>query len=130
MASVSIPVILLLGCVVVINGHISPGGGFAGGAILSAGLILCANAYGFERVHRFFPERVFIVSSSGALLAYAAAKGYSFFTGANGIESGIPTGTVGNILSAGLILPLNIFVGIIVAGTLYAFYALFGEGEI
>ena len=129
-ASLSIPAISLLGCTVVINGHISPGGGFAGGAILSTALILCANAYGFERVHRFFPERAFIVSSSGSLLAYAAAKGYSFFTGANHIESGIPTGTIGNIMSAGLILPLNIFVGVIVAGTLYGFYALFSEGEI
>ena len=129
-ASLSIPAILLLGCAVVANGHLSPGGGFSGGAILSTALILCANAYGFDRVHAFFPERTFVVSSSGALLAYAAAKGYAFFTGANHIASGIPAGTVGDILSGGLILPLNICVGLVVAGTLYGFYALFSEGEI
>ncbi len=129
-ASLSIPVILMMGCVVVINGHLSPGGGFSGGAILSTALILAANAFGFERVHHFFNERTFIVSSSTALMIYALSKGYSFFTGANNIHSIIPKGTVGNILSAGLILPLDICVGLIVAGTLYGFYALFSEGDI
>lgn len=128
-ASLSIPVILMMGCVVVINGHLSPGGGFSGGAILSTALILAANAYGFERVHSFFNERTFIVSSSTALIIYACSKGYSFFTGANHIHSIIPKGTIGDILSAGLILPLNICVGLIVAGTLYGFYALFSEGD-
>lgn len=128
-ASLSIPAILMLGCVVVINGHLSPGGGFSGGAILSTALILAANAYGFGRVHEFFNERTFIISSSTALMIYAVSKGYSFFTGANHLHSIIPKGTIGNILSAGLILPLNICVGLIVAGTLYAFYALFSEGD-
>ena len=128
-ASLSIPVILMMGCVVVINGHLSPGGGFSGGAILSTALILAANAYGFEQVHKFFNERTFIVSSSTALMIYALSKGYSFFTGANHIHSIIPKGTIGNILSGGLILPLNVCVGLIVAGTLYGFYALFSEGD-
>ena len=70
-ASLSMPAIILLGCVVVINGHLTPGGGFSGGAILSTALILCANAYGFERVHKFFNEKTFIVSSSTALMIYA-----------------------------------------------------------
>ena len=129
-ATLSIPAILMMGCVVVINGHLSPGGGFSGGAILSTALILAANAYGFGRVHDFFSERTFIVSSSTALMIYALSKGYSFFTGANHIHSVIPKGTIGDILSAGLILPLNICVGLIVAGTLYGFYALFSEGDI
>ncbi len=129
-ASLSIPAIILMGCVVVINGHLTPGGGFSGGAILSTALILCANAYGFERVNRFFNERTFIVLSSSALMIYALSKGWSFFTGANHFESYIPKGVIGNILSAGLILPLNICVGLIVAGTLYGFYALFSEEEI
>lgn len=129
-ASLSIPAILMMGCVVVINGHLSPGGGFAGGAILSTALILCANAFGFERVHDFFNERTFIVTSSTALMIYALSKGYSFFTGANQLHSIIPKGTIGEIFSGGLILPLNICVGLIVAGTLYGFYALFTEEEI
>ena len=129
-SALAIPVILLLGAAIVVNGHLSPGGGFSGGAVLSTALILYANAWGFERVRRVFSIRTFTLSSCGSLLVYALAKGYSFFTGANHLESGIPTGEPGAILSGGLILPLNICVGIIVAGTLYGFYALFGEGEI
>ncbi|MBR2207861.1 MAG: hypothetical protein IJ859_03535 [Synergistaceae bacterium] len=129
-ASLSIPAILMMGCVVVINGHLTPGGGFSGGAILSTALILAANAYGSERVRAFFNERTFIVLSSTALMIYGLSKGYSFFTGANQFHSIIPKGTVGNILSAGLILPLNICVGLIVAGTLYTFYSLFNKGDL
>ena len=129
-ASLSIPAILMMGCVVVINGHLTPGGGFSGGAILSTALILAANAYGSQRVHQFFNEKTFVILSSTALMIYALSKGYSFFTGANLFHSIIPKGTVGNILSAGLILPLNICVGLVVAGTLYTFYSLFNKGDL
>lgn len=129
-ALLAVPVILLLGTAIVVNGHLSPGGGFSGGAVLSTALILCANAYGFQRVRSFFSARTFTLSSCGSLLVYALAKGYAFFTGANRLESGIPLGEPGAVLSGGLILPLNICVGLVVAGTLYGFYALFAEGEI
>ena len=39
-----------------------------------------------------------------------------------------PLGTPGAILSSGLILPLNICVGLVVACTMYAFYTLFRKG--
>ena len=129
-ASLAVPVILLLGTAIVVNGHLSPGGGFSGGAVLGTALILYANAWGFDRIRQFFPLRAFTISSCVSLLVYALAKGYSFFTGANHLESGIPLGEPGAILSGGLILPLNICVGLVVAGTLYGFYALFAEGEI
>ncbi len=129
-ASISIPVILMMGCVVVINAHLSPGAGFSGGAIISTALILAANAFGFDRVHNFFNERTFVVTSSIALLFFALSIGYTSFTGANQIDSFIPRGTAGNIFSAGLLLPLDICTGLITAGTLYGFYALFSEGDI
>jgi multicomponent Na+:H+ antiporter subunit B len=50
--------------------------------------------------------------------------------GAAGGSTGIPLGTPGDILSAGLILPLSIAVGIVVACTIYCFYSLFSEGEV
>lgn len=125
-----LPFILMFGIYVVLNGHLSPGGGFSGGTVMGAGLILYANAFGYERIHRFFCFRTYTVMSSGALLVYALSKGYSFFMGANHLESGIPLGTPGAILSAGLILPLDICVGIVVAGTMYCFYSLFREGEV
>lgn len=122
------PVIVIFGIYVILNGHLSPGGGFSGGAIIGAGLILYANAFGFEKLNHFFTEKTYQWISFVALAFYCLAKSYSFFTGANHLESGIPLGTPGAILSSGLILPLNICVGMVVACTMYAFYTLFRKG--
>lgn len=127
-AALLVPMIFLFGIYVILNGHLSPGGGFSGGAILGAGLILYLNAFGFARIHRFFTEKTYRWVCFFALSFYCLAKSYSFFTGANHLESGIPLGTPGAILSGGLILPLNICVGLVVACTMYAFYALFRKG--
>ncbi len=122
------PIIVIYGIYVILNGHLSPGGGFSGGAIIGAGLILYANAFGFEKLNRFFTEKTYKWVSFASLAFYALAKSYSFFTGANHLESGIPLGEAGAILSSGLILPLNICVGLVVACTMYAFYTLFRKG--
>lgn len=129
-AFMMIPFIFLFGIYVILNGHISPGGGFSGGAILGAGLILYANSFGFTKLRKFFNFKVFTAFTSGPLLVYAGLKTYSFFTGANHLYSIIGPGTPGMILSAGIILPLNICVGMIVACTMFGFYALFSKGEI
>lgn len=125
-----VPTILIFGIYVILNGHLSPGGGFSGGAIMGAGLILYLNAFGFKKTERFFTRKTFSVCTFSALFFYACAKGYSFFTGANHLESGIPLGTPGNIISSGLILPLNTCVGLVVACTMYGFYAFFRKGDL
>lgn len=127
-AFILIPPIIIYGIYVVLNGHLSPGGGFSGGAIIGAGLVLYQNAFGFKKTSKFFTYKVFSSVTVCSLLFYACAKSYSFYTGANHIESIIPKGIPGNILSSGLILPLNIAVGMIVACTMYAFYSLFRKG--
>ena len=127
-AMILVPFIILFGIYVILNGHLSPGGGFSGGAIIGAGLILYLNAFGFEKTERFFTAKTYKWISFSALSFYCIAKSYSFYTGAHHLESGIPLGTPGNILSSGLILPLNICVGLVVACTMYAFFALFRKG--
>lgn len=129
-ACVLVPVILVFGIYIILNGHLSPGGGFSGGAVLGSGLILYLNAFGFAKTERFFNARVYRCITVSALTFYCLAKSYSFFTGANHLESGIPLGTSGSIISSGLILPLNICVGFVVACTMYAFYTLFRKGGI
>lgn len=123
-----VPLILIFGIYIILNGHLSPGGGFSGGAIMGAGLILYLNAFGFAKTERFFTEKTYKWTCFCALAFYGLAKSYSFYTGANQLESHIPLGTPGAILSSGLILPLNICVGLVVACTMYAFYALFRKG--
>ena len=123
-----VPVILLFGISMVLNGHLSPGGGFSGGAVIGAGLMLFLNAFGRDSAVRFINYRVFAAVIFTGLMFYAGAKSYVFYTGANGIASRIPLGQPGSILSAGLILPLDICVGLIVSCTMYGFYNLFRKG--
>ncbi len=122
------PLIMIFGIYVVLNGHLSPGGGFSGGAIMGAGLILYLNAFGIEKMRKFFTENTHKYVCVAALSFYCLAKSYSFFTGANHLESIISQGVPGRIISAGLILPLNICVGLVVACTMYSFYTLFRKG--
>ena len=127
-ARILVPIILLYGLYIVLNGHLGPGGGFSGGAVMGAGLILYLNAFGFKKTERFFTFKTFRWITFLALMTYAGLKSYSFYTGANHLESGIPLGVPGAILSSGLILPLNICVGFIVMCTMYGFYTLFRKG--
>lgn len=127
-AQILVPIIFIFGIYVILGGHLGPGGGFSGGAIIGAGLILYLNAFGFEKTEQFFTAKTYKRMSFGALGCYCMAKSYSFYTGANHIHSIIPLGTPGAILSSGLILILNICVGIVVAGTMYTFYVMFRKG--
>ena len=127
-AMILVPIIILFGIYVILNGHLSPGGGFSGGAIIGAGLILYLNAFGFEKTEKFFNEKVYKTVIFSGLAFYALAKCYAFFCGANGLDSHISKGIPGHIISAGLILPLDIAVGCVVACTMYAFYAMFRKG--
>lgn len=128
-ANFLVPLILLFGIYGLMNGHIGPGGGFGGGAIMGAGLILYLNAFGFKKTERFFTYKTFAIVSVAALSFYACSKAYSFFTGANHLPSIITPGTPGMLFSAGLIPYLNIAVGMVVCCTMYAFYTLFRKGD-
>ena len=115
-ARVLVPFIEIFGMYVILGGHLGPGGGFSGGAICGAGLILYLNAFGFAKTEKFFTGKTYKCMCFGALACYSLAKTYSFFTGANHIESVIPLGTPGAILSSGLILILDICVGFVEIG--------------
>lgn len=129
-ATVITPIVFLTGLYIIFNGHLGPGGGFSGGAVIGAGLILYAVAFGFSGIEKFLNLRSFRIIVLCALCFYSLSKCYSFYCGANGLESGILPGVPGRIFSAGLILPLNIAVGIVVACTMYGIYSLFKRGKI
>lgn len=126
--NILVPCIFLFGIYIILNGHLSPGGGFSGGATIGAGLILYVTTFGFHKTQRFFSEKTYEVAKVGALCCYSVTMSYYFYTGANAIKNIIPLGTPGNILSSGMILPINIFVGLEVACTMYAFFAMFRRG--
>lgn len=129
-AKLVVPMLVVFGVYNVCNGHLGPGGGFSGGAIIGAGLILYSLAFGFERLERILNLKTYRITVASALCFYSLAKCYSFYCGANHLESFISPGTPGRIFSARLILPLNVAVGAVVACTMYGFYSAFKRGRI
>ncbi len=128
-AKLLLPFLLVYGIYLILTGHLGPGGGFSGGTLLGAAMILFRSAFGPARAGAFFSYRTCRNITFAALTFYALSKAYSFYTGANGLPSFISVGTPGTILSAGLILPLNIAVGLVVSCTMYGFFALFEKGD-
>lgn len=127
-----VPIIIVFGIYILFNGHLSPGGGFSGGAILGTGLILFAMAFGEEVAAKVISAKVVKVVTILSLSFYCLSKSYSFFTGNefNGIHSIIGPGTPGDLVSGGLILPLNLAVGFVVCCTMYSFYMIFKRGRL
>ena len=125
-----IPIILVFGVYILLNGHLSPGGGFSGGSILAAGLMLFAMVWGDSAASAVLRPRRLQTVVLCSLGFYCLAKSYSFYTGANHLHSIISPGTPGRILSAGLILPLNVAVGFVVCCTMYSLYMYFRRGEL
>lgn len=130
-SKIMIPFIQVFGIYVVLFGHLSPGGGFAGGTILGVSLIFYRMVYGKMETRLKFPFELMMKMMCGALILYGVLKGYSFLTGGNhSYLPQLPLGTPGNILSGGYLLPLNVLVGITVTVTIYFLFTLFYEGEI
>lgn len=129
-ARILVPMVLVYGIYVIFNGHLGPGGGFAGGAVIGSGLILYAMAFGFPAVERLLNWKRYRIVVLCALCFYSIAKCYSFFCGANHLHSIFGPGTPGRIFSAGLIVPLNVAVGLVVACTMYGLYSVFQRGKL
>lgn len=125
-----LPIIFLYAIYIMVNGHLSPGGGFAGGSILGGGLILYAQEFDTKGVRRFLTQRLFKTVRTIALAGYGLIDLYYAFMGANALNNHIPLGTPGSLFSSGIILPINVMVGMVVTCTIYAFYSLFHKGEI
>ncbi len=124
------PFVLVFGVYILLNGHLSPGGGFSGGAVLGAGLILLDVSLSTRTLGKFFNHTVYTVIKVGALCIYGIIILYLVLCGANGIDNHIGVGIAGQLFSAGVILPINLMVGFEVACTMYAFFTNFYRGEL
>ncbi len=116
-----LPCVLVYGLCILFNGHLSPGGGFSGGAVLGAALILFAAAFGSAAVRRFFTRRIFNLVRITGLMLYALMFGVYIYLGANGIESE---------LARYIVLVIDLAVGLVVMSTMYGFYSFYTKGEL
>lgn len=114
------PFLLLFALYVLLNGETSPGGGFSGGAILSGALILCSSAFGPKQIGRVFTQQRFNRMRIAGLVLYTAVYGFYIFTGANALHLDMEW----------MMLLIDLAVGLVVACTIYGFYAMFQRGVI
>jgi len=136
-ANVSFPLITIFGLYVIAHGHLTPGGGFQGGAVVASGLIMLLVAYGstwaFERIKE---KRLTSLESLGAVWFIGVAflglfvSGIFFKNFLVGLKlfdnitffGDIPVvgSTLANINTAGVLPLMNFAVGLKVIAGLFA----------
>jgi multicomponent Na+:H+ antiporter subunit B len=108
--------VLVLGVYVVSHGHLTPGGGFQGGVILMTALFLVYLAGTHLRLGRTRPLSAMEVAEGVGAAGFALiGAGGIVLTGAF-LENFIGFGTVGNLISGGVVPLLNVSVGLEVMG--------------
>ena len=135
------PFILIFGLYVIMHGHLTPGGGFQGGAVIVSGVVMLLVAFSSKELKKSLRERFLsIMESSGALIfAILGFAGigtvffYNFLVGTSIFGRIPPTGpNPGDIWTGGVIPLMNLAVGLKVIAGLSAVVlamALFSVGE-
>lgn len=110
-----IGVTVITGLSIVAHGHITPGGGFQGGAVLAAGAILTFLVGRYVLFRRVTPPHL-VDGAEGAGAAGFVLVGFlGMLSGAAFLANTLPLGQAGTLLSSGALPLLNITVGLEVA---------------
>jgi multicomponent Na+:H+ antiporter subunit B len=110
--------VLVVGAYVVTHGALTPGGGFQGGVVLAAALLLvyaAGQAFAVERVHPV--SAVEVVEAVGAL-AFALVGVAGLVAAGSLLANVIGLAPMGSLLSGGTIPVLSVATGVEVAGAL------------
>lgn len=129
-ANIIFPFILVFGFYIIIHGHLTPGGGFQGGAVAATGFVLMLVAFSPEIIKKKFSANSMKYTEALGLLLFivtafvAIALGATFFFNwlANGgiiFGESVAFGANPGVLNtAGTIPLMNIAVGIEVIGAM------------
>jgi multicomponent Na+:H+ antiporter subunit B len=111
-----IGVTLLLGLYIVVHGHLTPGGGFQGGVILGAAVLLVYFAGDFVSLRQLEPSTAMELMHSGGAAGLAMIGLGGLLSGAQAFHNFLYTGTTGELISGGFIPLGNAAVGLEVFG--------------
>lgn len=121
-----VPLILLFGAYVFVNGHLTPGGGFQGGAILaSAALLLLLT----DPLKRFSHKLIAVVESISGLMFVGIGVLGLLLAGGFLDNRILPTGDFGTLFSAGVIPVIYSFVGLKVGAEFTSMLSNLAETE-
>jgi multicomponent Na+:H+ antiporter subunit B len=104
-----VPLILLLGVYVIANGHLTPGGGFQGGAILASAILLILLT---DPVRRFSHRLIALLESVSGLVFVGMGVLGIFLAGGFLDNRILPLGSLGEMFSAGAIPVIYAFIGL------------------
>jgi len=126
------PFIMLFALYVVFHGHYSPGGGFQGGTMLAAAVILIRLAAGSELAHLQFPRELGTPLGAAGVFIYFGTGLATMLGGGRFLDYAfLPlAGTAPALRSLGILL-VEVGVGLAVLGILTAIFddLLEGSGE-
>jgi multicomponent Na+:H+ antiporter subunit B len=83
-----IPFMQIYALYVIAHGHYSPGGGFQGGVILGASLILLVITYGLDNALRMMTEKINVILCSLGVFIYAGIGLLCLILGKNFLDYG------------------------------------------
>ncbi|MGB3082427.1 MAG: MnhB domain-containing protein [Candidatus Omnitrophota bacterium] len=117
----TVGLIFLYGVYIVVHGHVSPGGGFAGGVIIALSFIHLMLAYGKEAALKRLPKAAASrFESTGAILFLSIAL--LGFIGGYFFLNFIPKGEPFKLFSAGIIPLCNIAICFKVSAGIFAIF--------
>lgn len=111
-ADVLLPLILLASIHVTVYGHLSPGGGFAGGVVAGSGLLLAALAVGTDRVASRLGGHLLARVEWAALFGIFLLATVPILFGRTPLADLLPPGTPGRVASGGSTLLYNGLIGL------------------
>ena len=133
-ANIMFPLITIYGLYVIAHGHLTPGGGFQGGAIVASGCALLLVAHGSKWTFKKIKEsHLSILESIGALSFIALAfigifSGFVFFSnfaaGTSLLFGTLPFSGAANINTGGTLPLMNFAVGLKVIAGLFVIVLL------
>lgn len=112
-----LPIIFLFGVYIFLNGHLTPGGGFQGGAVIASGIVLLFLALPYAKLRHALLSLLESLSGFGYVLV-----GIFGLVLAGGFLDNrfLPLGNYGELLSAGAIPLIYTFIGLKVGTELSA----------
>lgn len=131
-AAIILPFICIYGFYVILHGHVSPGGSFAGGIIVGLSFIAFSTIYGIEEGRAKLPDVVLTWTESFGTLWYGIMGMAGIIKGAPFLANklaGIDLGAPGTLSSGGLISLLGLGVGVRVASTMVTLFFTMMEEE-
>jgi multicomponent Na+:H+ antiporter subunit B len=119
---ITVSLIFLYGVYIVLHGHLTPGGGFAGGVIIALSFIHLVLAFGKEvALKKFSQSAASIIESLGGLVFLGIAL-LGLLAGSYFFLNILPKGEPFNLFSSGIIILCNIAISLKVGAGLFAIF--------